>query len=73
MSGYPAAAAPCSATDPKTVTPNASASPAGNQAFEEKTLTFTGAAGDHTTITFTATSTGCAGPVIDDVVVTPTA
>jgi len=84
VSGYPAASAPCPASDPKMLTvtagsasanygftPDPYASPPGNQQFLQETMAFTGAGGSSTTLTFTGTSSGCAGPVIDDVIVVP--
>ena len=83
VSGVPSAG--CIVTNPKTLTvsagstaqdytytPNASASPAGNQPFDQHTLTFA-ATGTTTRLTFTSTSAGCAGPVIDNVSVVPLA
>ncbi len=84
LSGYLAGAAPCSASDPKMLTvtaasasanysftPDPHASPPGNQQFARETLAFTGAGGSSTTLTFTGTNSGCAGPIIDDVIVVP--
>ena len=51
-------------------TPDQAASPLGVQSFSRETLTFT-AASNVATITFTATSAGCAGPIVDDVSVVP--
>jgi hypothetical protein len=50
---------------------NQAASPLGNQSFSKETLTFT-ATSSVTTLTFTGTNAGCAGPIIDDVAVVPT-
>jgi hypothetical protein len=85
VAGFPAGSAPCPASDPKTMTvtagaasvdvqfaPDLAASPPGAQQFVPESLDFSGAAGSTTTLKFTATNTGCAGPIIDDVVVLPT-
>ena len=85
MSGYPAPGAPCAAADPKslvatagatsqafTFVPNQSASPLGNQSFDQHTMLFV-ATNSVTRLTFTSTTFGCAGPVIDDVSVVPLA
>jgi hypothetical protein len=52
--------------------PDPGASPLGNQDFVENTLVFTGRVGASTTrVAINSTSSGCAGPVIDNVVVKP--
>lgn len=84
LSGYPAASAACPATQPQVVrvsaggeeqtfsfTPSATASPPGAQAFDAHAFDFDAESGPSTRIVFQARSTGCAGPVIDDVVVVP--
>jgi hypothetical protein len=84
LSGFPAAAATCTGSDPKTLvvtagsvtsptftfTPNPAAVPAGNQGFTEQTFIFI-ASGATTRLTFTSTTNGCVGPNLDDVVVLP--
>ncbi len=82
LSGYPAVSF-CGSVNQKMVTvtagstsqnftfdPDPTASPAGNQSFSQHTLTFTGAAGSVSRVSFASTSPGCAGPIIDDVAVT---
>ena len=51
-------------------TSDPAASPIGVQSFQAESLTFTASAGV-TTLTFTGTNAGCAGPIIDDVAVVP--
>jgi len=85
LSGYPAAPAGCSATEPQEVTvvagattktfsfqPDDAANPPGAQRFETHSFTFTGNPGATSTpVEFDGTNRGCAGGVIDDVSVVP--
>lgn len=85
LSGYPASRAVCPALNPQTLTvtagssrqsyaftPNAAASQGGNQPFVTETMTFV-AAGSSTILSFNSTVDGCAGPIIDNVIVTGSA
>ena len=83
LSGYPAASANCSATQPQVVdvrangtaqrfsfTPSAGQTPPGNQRFELHEMDF--AASGQTLLQFKGVNAGCAGPIIDDVSVSQT-
>jgi hypothetical protein len=84
LSGFPAAKAPCAATEPEqlqvsagstsqsfTFQPDDAANPPGNQRFEAHQLAFT-ASGSRTLLKLQGVNAGCTGPIVDDVVAVQT-